>query len=77
MVHIAFLEIKQEIHPAVSILFDFIATAITIVYAILIIVAMVGSGSTGIDDAYMGAVKVGGGPLMILTGYVQMEQHNN
>ncbi|KAJ5357248.1 hypothetical protein N7541_004406 [Penicillium brevicompactum] len=29
---------------------------------------MVGSGSTGIDDAYTGAVKVGGGSLMILTG---------
>ncbi|KAJ5334564.1 hypothetical protein N7452_006967 [Penicillium brevicompactum] len=29
---------------------------------------MVGSGSTGGDDAYTGAVEIGGGSLMILTG---------
>lgn len=42
LVHILFLEIKKELHPALSIIFDFTSTVITIYYAIVGLTATMG-----------------------------------
>lgn len=77
LIHIVFLETKQELLPAFLITFDVIATAITFIYAIIVIADIVRFESTGIDDFYVGAVEIGGGALMILTGYVWMKELDN
>lgn len=66
LVHIVFLEIKKELHPAISFAFDSIAMVITIIYGIVIITPVATLESISVDDTYAGAVQTISGKLEFL-----------